>query len=147
MHSSPAGWPTNAKVIQGLRGRTRSQQWSSPPTLSNSIQTVYLVSSCHLDVGFKDSARNIVNSYLDTFFPDAIATAHELRRNSSFLGERLVFMTYSYLVSLYLSCPPHMGLHCVSSSAFGLAARTAARCQKLRRVRVSALVLGLMTTD
>jgi len=83
--------------------------------LQQNISTVHLVSSCHLDVGFADSATNVVNKYFDVFFPEAILTASLLRELGG--DERLVFTTHSYLVSLYLDCPPNMGLHCPSERA------------------------------
>jgi len=83
--------------------------------LQQNISTIYLVSSCHLDVGFADSAANIVNRYFDVFFPHAILIAKTLREDGGI--ERLVFTTHSYLVSLYLDCPPNMGLHCPSDEA------------------------------
>ena len=85
--------------------------------LTQNISTIYLVSSCHLDVGFADSAANIVNRYFDDFFPKAILTANTLRKSGG--KECLVFTTHSYLVSLYLDCPPNMGLHCPSDEAKG----------------------------
>ena len=65
--------------------------------LQQNISTIYLVSSCHLDVGFADSAANIVNRYFDFFFPEAILIANTLREYGG--EERLVFTTHSYLVS------------------------------------------------
>ena len=83
--------------------------------LQQNISTIYLVSSCHLDVGFADSAVNIVNRYFDHFFHEAILIAKTLR---IFGGkERLVFTTHSYLVSLYMDCPPNMGIHCPTEEA------------------------------
>lgn len=78
--------------------------------IKSSIDRVYLVSSCHLDLGFADSLVNIVNMYFDRYFPDAIRLAEELRQANH--EERLVFTTHSYLVWLYLNCPPDTGLHC-----------------------------------
>lgn len=83
--------------------------------LQQNISTIYLVSSCHLDVGFADSAANIVNRYFEYFFPEAILVANTLRKYGEEI--RLVFTTHSYLVSLYLDCPPNMGLHCPSEEA------------------------------
>ena len=85
--------------------------------LQQNISIIYLASSCHLDVGFADSAANIVNRYFDFFFPEAILIANTLREYGG--EERLVFTTHSYLVSLYLDCPPNMGLHCPTEEARG----------------------------
>ena len=78
------------------------------------VTTVYLVSSCHLDVGFANTATNIVNEYFDKYFPEAILNADVLRK----LGgeERLVFTTHPYLVYLYMNCHPQLGLHCPDSA-------------------------------
>eukprot|EP01116_Phalansterium_solitarium_P008699 TRINITY_DN22658_c0_g1_i1.p1 TRINITY_DN22658_c0_g1~~TRINITY_DN22658_c0_g1_i1.p1 ORF type:complete len:757 (+),score=184.44 TRINITY_DN22658_c0_g1_i1:92-2362(+) len=98
------------------------------------VRTVYLTQMNHLDVGFNhgeySSATNsaacidppyttdcgfgfsVINTYFDHFFPQAIATAQELRK----LGgrERLVYTTHSWLVSLYVDCPAslYQALHC-----------------------------------
>lgn len=82
---------------------------------SENISTIYLVSLCHLDVGFAESAVNIVNHYFDYFFPEVILITGTLRQYGK--EERLVFTTHSYLVLLYLECPPNMGLHCPSEVA------------------------------
>lgn len=82
---------------------------------ANNVTTVHLVSSCHLDVGFADTAANIVNRYFDHFFAEAISTADELVKSGR--KERLVFTTHAYLVYLYLNCPPNMGIHCPNASS------------------------------
>lgn len=74
------------------------------------VTTVYLVSSCHLDVGFANTATNIVNEYFDKYFPETIQTANDLRQRVG--EERLVFTTHPYLVYLYYNCHPELGLHC-----------------------------------
>ena len=76
------------------------------------ITTIYLISSCHLDVGFANTEANIVNEYFDKYFPAAIKNAQDLRK----LGgkERLVFTTHPFLVHLYYNCYPALGLHCPS---------------------------------
>ena len=80
------------------------------------IIKVYLVSSCHLDVGFANSAVDIVNEYFDKYFPEAIRNAIELREIFGDVG--LVFTTHSFLVYLYLNCHdfPDLELHCPTDS-------------------------------
>ena len=78
------------------------------------VTTIYLVSSCHLDVGFADTAANIVNEYFDRYFPEAIEFANILRKLG--VEERLVFTTHPYLVYLYMNCHPELGLHCPSNA-------------------------------
>lgn len=81
---------------------------SALPTTN--ITTVYLVSSCHLDVGFANTA--VVNEYFDVYFPSAIAVVKELHDQG--LKETLVFTTHPFLVFLYLNCYKELGLHCPS---------------------------------
>ena len=74
------------------------------------ISTIYLISSCHLDVGFANTAVNILNEYFLLYFPEAISVANELRAQGGV--ERLVFTTHPYLVYLYTNCIPQLGLAC-----------------------------------
>ena len=80
-----------------------------------SVDKVYLISSCHLDLGFADTLVNIVNRYFDEFFPQAIQLGQELLHMDR--EEKLVFTTHSYLVWLYLNCPLESGLHCPDETA------------------------------
>lgn len=52
----------------------------------------------------------VVNKYFDWYLPTAV----RLGRLLASRPERHVYTTHSYLISLYLSCPPAMGLHCPS---------------------------------
>lgn len=79
------------------------------------VTTVHVVQSCHLDVGFAQTAPDIVNLWFGHHFPMAIAVAAELRQQNG--TARLKFMAQSYLVSLYLDCPVGMGLNCPNASA------------------------------
>ena len=82
--------------------QTQLSPWTTAATLAN-ISTVYLVSSCHLDVGFADTAVNIVNEYFDVYFPTTIAVVKVLKEAG--LEETLVFTTHPFfLVFLYLNC-------------------------------------------
>ena len=78
------------------------------------VNTVHLISSCHLDVGFADTAARILDRYFSLYFPASINISNELKQSGR--EERLVFTTHSYLVYLYLNCPPSMGFHCPSAS-------------------------------
>lgn len=78
---------------------------------ADNITTVHVVQGCHLDVGFANSAVGIINLWFDSHFPNAIKVANQLR-NSPHTAARLRFTAQSYVVSLYLDCPPGMGLHC-----------------------------------
>ena len=77
------------------------------------ITKVHLIQSCHLDVGFTDSAAGVINRYLTHHIPTAIASANALRNNSQ--GWRVRFMAQSFYLSFYLDCPPNMGFSCPSS--------------------------------
>ena len=86
---------------------------SSSSSSSSSQQyngTVHVVFSNHLDVGFANTAVNIVNEYFDTYFPAAVNFSETLRDIK--YPDSYTWMTHSYLLSLYYSCPPNMGLHC-----------------------------------
>ena len=87
------------------------------------VRTVHLVSSNHLDVGFAGSVPEVINFYFgnatsDGYFAEAAKTANELKSSSG--AERLVFTTHSYLVSLFLDCPPRLGINCPDAATRGL---------------------------
>ena len=90
------------------------------PGQAASITDVHIVYSNHLDVGFDGIspipgfARNVVNRYLQVYFPRALETAANV---SAITGgeQRYVWMTQCWLVSLYLSCPSGMGYNCPSA--------------------------------
>eukprot|EP00118_Oscarella_pearsei_P025553 m.308367 g.308367 ORF g.308367 m.308367 type:complete len:722 (+) comp43877_c0_seq1:88-2253(+) len=87
-----------------------SSSWLSLAFNPADVTTVHFVSSCHLDIGFADTAANIVNRYFDRFFLASISVSNTLRQMGG--DERLVFVTHPYLLSLYFDCPPNMGIHC-----------------------------------
>ena len=68
------------------------------------------------DVGFGGISpelgldSTVINKYFDWHFPTAIRLGRYLRRRAG--SEQHIWTTHSFLVSLYLSCPPGMGLHC-----------------------------------
>ena len=97
----------DASTYGSANGR-HVEQHASEPTAN--ISTIYLVSSCHLDVGFADTSANIVNRYFDHFFPLAIEVAQQLQEEGG--QEQLVFTTHTFLVHLYNNCLPELGLHC-----------------------------------
>eukprot|EP00742_Colponemidia_sp_Colp-10_P005273 GILJ01005632.1.p1 GENE.GILJ01005632.1~~GILJ01005632.1.p1 ORF type:complete len:745 (+),score=92.80 GILJ01005632.1:37-2271(+) len=87
----------------------------------SSIETAHIIFNNHLDVGFDGIdpipgfARNVVNKYFDEYFPKAISVASELRRRGG--EERLVYTVNCWLVSIYLDCPPNMGVNCPAPEA------------------------------
>ena len=74
------------------------------------VTTIYLVSSCHLDIGYANTSANIVDLYFHTYFPNAASTSFRLRQRQK--QEQLEFTTHSYLMSLYFNCPRWMGFEC-----------------------------------
>lgn len=54
----------------------------------------------------------VINKYFDWYFPLAVRLGRLLDSRPG--PERHIYTTHSYLVSLYLACPPAMGLHCPS---------------------------------
>ena len=84
------------------------------------VKTVHVITSCHLDIGFKDSSAGIINLYFDHHFPLAVSLGKQIRNGefpSSYHDDRLNFMFQSWVVSLFLDCPQNMGLHCPNASA------------------------------
>ena len=85
-------------------------QWQE----SSGIEVVHLLSMSHIDVGYhvgySSFARiiEVLQAYVDTFFPRAVAIARALRD----LGgqERLLYTSHSWLLSLYLHCPANLTL-------------------------------------
>jgi len=62
--------------------------------------TVHVIFKTHLDVGFTDLAANVVRRYFDSYIPQAIRVARELRAAGG--PERFVWTTGSWLVYEYL---------------------------------------------
>lgn len=64
-----------------------------------SIKKVIVVHKTHLDIGFTDSAENVLHKYLETFIPGAVRTARECNKD----GKRnFVWTVGSYLIERYL---------------------------------------------
>ena len=74
------------------------------------VHTVHVINSNHFDAGYADLTAAVVNMYFDEYFPRATQVGKEY-------GRPLLWMTQSLLVSLFLDCPPGMGLHCPNASA------------------------------
>ncbi|MEO6989798.1 MAG: DUF5054 domain-containing protein [Aquihabitans sp.] len=60
------------------------------------VRVVHVVAKTHLDLGFTDLAADVVDQYLNDFFPRALAVADELRRRGG--SERLVWTTGSWVL-------------------------------------------------
>ena len=82
------------------------------------IKTVHVINSCHLDIGFADSAAGIINRYFDHHLPMAATVGAELAKGvEGFTDDKLSFMFQSWVLDLYFDCPPAMGVHCPSAEA------------------------------
>jgi len=85
-------------------------QWQE----TSGVEVVHLLSMSHIDVGYHigDSkvARiiEVLQTYVDVFFPRAVAIARALRDLGG--SERLVYTSHSWLLSLYLHCPANLTL-------------------------------------
>jgi hypothetical protein len=55
---------------------------------------------------------NVINKYFDWYLPLAVSLGQWFDGHRG--EESHVYTTHSFLISLYLACPPHMGLHCPS---------------------------------
>ncbi len=62
--------------------------------------TVHLVAKTHLDVGFTALAADVVDAYVTSYIPRALALAAELRQRGG--AERFVWTTGSWLVHTFL---------------------------------------------
>jgi len=87
--------------------------------LPTAITKVHVVFMNHLDVGYNGIypevgfAFNVINRYFDVYFPSAIETAQQLKKEGGKYS--LIYTTHAWLVDLYLSCPPGMNIHCPSA--------------------------------
>jgi hypothetical protein len=77
------------------------------------ITTVHVIQACHFDAGYADTTSNILNEWFHTYFPRALSLGLELDARGG--AERLHFLAQSWIVSLFLDCPPSIpGLVCPS---------------------------------
>src|SRR5580700_10358599 len=63
------------------------------------IKRVLVMFKCHLDVGFIDTQANVVRTYFERHFPQAIQTAAAVRREGN---DRYIWTTGSWLIYQYL---------------------------------------------
>jgi hypothetical protein len=68
------------------------------------------------DIGYNGIApelgydANVINKYFDWYFPIAVRLGDWFAHHPG--PESHIYTAHSFLVSLYLSCPPNMGLNC-----------------------------------
>ena len=82
---------------------------------TGTVSTVHLIMSSHLDVGYTGQPQDVINEAFTVHFPRAVSVGAALRARGG--HERLRWMTHTYLVSLFLDCPPGMGLACPNAAA------------------------------
>jgi hypothetical protein len=68
--------------------------------MPTTITTIHTIFKTHLDIGFTDFARAVVEKYFNDYIPQALATAEALRRSDR--PERFVWTTGAWLVYRYL---------------------------------------------
>jgi hypothetical protein len=64
------------------------------------MHKIHVVFKTHLDVGFTDYARSVVNNYFEQYIPQAVRLARNLRESGG--TERFVWTTGSWLIYEYL---------------------------------------------
>lgn len=79
---------------------TIAEQRGESPEAAPQIETVHIVFKTHLDIGFTDFARNVVEQYHTRFIPQALATAKALRARGG--AERMTWTTGSWLIYEHL---------------------------------------------
>ena len=70
-------------------------------TTPQQVTTVHVVFKTHLDIGYTDLARNVINTYHTRFFPQALATAQALRDRGG--AERMIWTAGAWLISEHLA--------------------------------------------
>lgn len=68
------------------------------------LKKLLVLFKTHLDIGFTDFSANVVAQYMDSFIPNAVRTAQQLREKGS--DARLVWTTGSWLIHEYLRTHP-----------------------------------------
>jgi hypothetical protein len=69
-------------------------------TSPDSIQKVHLIFKTHLDVGYTDYARNVIQHYFTHFIPQALELARQMRLDGR--EERFLWTTGAWLIYEYL---------------------------------------------
>lgn len=80
---------------------------------------MHVINACHLDIGFTESMATTINKYFDHHLPMAAHVGAQLRNGSveSFTDNKLGFMFQSWIIDLFLDCPPGLFLHCPGVAA------------------------------
>lgn len=90
------------QFISGLIGTSIARTRLAAATRDESVKQVLVMFKCHLDVGFIDTQAAVVHKYFSQFYPQAIAVARQMRRESSDGKPQYVWTTGSWLLYRYL---------------------------------------------
>jgi hypothetical protein len=56
-----------------------AQQEAEGSNIHEDVKRVVVVFKCHLDIGFTDTQANVMRTYFKQYYPEAMATAAQLR--------------------------------------------------------------------
>ena len=87
--------------------------WSVYGFGPSDIKYVHVVASNHFDAGYTNFTVNVLNKYFDDYIPSIPNIARDLRTINI---SNFQFMEHAWILSLYLNCPPSIGLHCPSET-------------------------------
>jgi hypothetical protein len=68
--------------------------------INNAVKRVHVIFKTHLDIGFTDLARNVINTYLTEFIPTALTLSEQLRAKGE--TDRYIWTTGSWLIYEFL---------------------------------------------
>eukprot|EP00879_Flechtneria_rotunda_P010814 GHRR01011301.1.p1 GENE.GHRR01011301.1~~GHRR01011301.1.p1 ORF type:complete len:838 (+),score=278.05 GHRR01011301.1:406-2919(+) len=69
------------------------------------------------DVGFTDMDSTVINLYFHHHYPAAIKLAREAEDSPANIGgDKFRYLTHSWLISLFLDCPPGIGVICPNAA-------------------------------
>jgi hypothetical protein len=90
-----------AAAVSAFRVPWAQLAWAqqSQPTPERDVRRVLAIFMCHLDVGFTDTQANVMRTYFNQYYPQAIALAARQRETG---GNRYVWTTYAWLLYEYL---------------------------------------------
>ena len=92
------------KFISGIIGTSLAgtRLAAATTTRDEGVEQVLVMFKCHLDVGFIDTQAAIIHKYFAQFYPQAIAIAQQMRRDSTDGKPQYVWTTGSWLLYRYL---------------------------------------------
>ena len=105
--SNPSGSEMVASLVQIIVPRL-ALLLASAAAAPNTVKTVHVINSCHLDIGFANSSAGIVNLYFDHHLPTAAAVGATLAKGGvdGFTDHKLNFMFREYTYIERSTCPP-----------------------------------------